>query len=92
MSKNKSPDFIGVWKINSSLCEDIINFYNEHKDSHHQGISGDKIDLNKKKSIKSITCRNCFEPLLALTADLGDPTEDAPISSPPGALRTVLGW
>jgi hypothetical protein len=50
MSKNKSPDFIGVWKINSSLCEEIINFYNEHKDSHRQGISGDKIDLDKKKS------------------------------------------
>ena len=50
MSNNKNPNFIGVWKINSSICEDIINFYNKNKNSHHQGISGDKIDLNKKKS------------------------------------------
>jgi prolyl 4-hydroxylase len=49
-AKNVCPNFIESFDIDSSLCQEIINFYEEYKDHHIAGASGGQIDEKKKKS------------------------------------------
>ena len=50
MNKKLNPNFIGEWFFDKSLCEKIIIFFNENNVLQQPGISGESIDLNKKKS------------------------------------------
>ena len=39
---SKHPNFMGCWMLeNSSLCDDLIGFFERNKDSQKPGITGD---------------------------------------------------
>jgi len=46
-----NPNFIGQWSIKQSLCDEIIKFFNSNNQFHAPGISGEEVNLAKKKSI-----------------------------------------
>ena len=43
-----NPNFIGSWLIDSSLCDDIITYYENNKIKQIQGGTSEGIDLNIK--------------------------------------------
>ena len=46
------PNFIGCWFLNTNIiCEDIINFFEKNKNLHHQGTTGNGVNIKHKKSI-----------------------------------------
>ncbi len=48
----KQTHFIGCWNLeNKDLCNEIINFFDDNKDLHHQGQSGMGKNLKIKNSI-----------------------------------------
>lgn len=49
-NKNYNPNFIGSFLVEQELCKKVITFFNENSELHQQGLSGGKIDENKKKS------------------------------------------
>ena len=51
---NLSPNFIGSWMIDSSLCDDIISHYEENEQKQKQGVTGGGLNL-KVKDRKDIT-------------------------------------
>ena len=47
-----SPNFIGSWLIqDSSICDELINYFEENKEKHRQGVLNKGIDLETKNSI-----------------------------------------
>ena len=49
---SKQTHFIGCWNLeNKDLCNEIINFFDDNKDLHHQGQSGMGKNLKIKNSI-----------------------------------------
>ena len=48
--KKEQPHFIGSWNIeNDDLCKEIVNFFEENKTMHKQGLIGTEVDQAKKK-------------------------------------------
>tara|TARA_B100000700_G_scaffold329329_1_gene450589 strand:+ start:8376 stop:8984 length:609 start_codon:yes stop_codon:yes gene_type:complete len=45
---NLNPNFIGSWIIDTSICDHLISYYEEHKEKQTQGISGQGINLKIK--------------------------------------------
>ena len=46
---NLSPNFIGAWEMKSSICNEIISYYEKNKDKQAQGVTGiGKINLETK--------------------------------------------
>ena len=37
---NLTPNFIGSWEMEASICDQIISYYDKHKDKHKQGQTG----------------------------------------------------
>ena len=37
---NLTPNFIGSWEMNASLCDQIIAYYERHQDKQKQGVTG----------------------------------------------------
>ena len=54
-------DFIGVYKINNSTCDNLIKLFNDNKEFHCAGGVGDKIDKEAKISTELIMSPNDFE-------------------------------
>ena len=48
---NLTPNFIGSWVIQSSLCDKIIAYYENNQRKQIQGLSGEGIDLNIKNRL-----------------------------------------
>jgi len=42
--------FIQGWYMSESICDDVINFFNDRKEYWSNGIIGDKVETDKKKS------------------------------------------
>tara|TARA_Y100001968_G_C19292916_1_gene685141 strand:- start:79 stop:681 length:603 start_codon:yes stop_codon:yes gene_type:complete len=54
---NLTPDFIGSWEMEASICDQIIAYYEEHKEKQKQGASGKgtiNLEIKSRKDI-SIT-------------------------------------
>ena len=50
--EGSSPHFIGCWNIEqSSLCGEVIDFFEANHQKQEQGKSAGAVDLNAKKSI-----------------------------------------
>ena len=48
-TSNLTPNFIGSWEMEYSICDQIISYYDEHKKQHQQGATGKgTIDLKTK--------------------------------------------
>ena len=46
---NLTPNFIGSWEMESSICDLIINYYDKHQDKQRQGVTGNRgISLEAK--------------------------------------------
>ena len=41
-----SPNFIGSWKIEDDLCNELVNYFETNKGKHQQGVTG--LGLNKE--------------------------------------------
>jgi hypothetical protein len=51
MKINKSNDFIKGWYINKSICDELINFFENSKILHRQGaVSGGILEDVKKST------------------------------------------
>ena len=51
ITTNKNSNFIGAWIIdNKKTCNDIIDFFENHKEMQKPGISGKGLDVTWKKS------------------------------------------
>tara|TARA_B100000700_G_C14885616_1_gene780189 strand:+ start:405 stop:1019 length:615 start_codon:yes stop_codon:yes gene_type:complete len=50
---NLTPNFIGAWIIDDSLCDQLIDYFEENQTKQKQGVSGSQasIDLEKKNRI-----------------------------------------
>ena len=46
--QNLNPNFIGSWQIDSSLCDDIVTYFENNKLKQTQGGTSEGIDLNIK--------------------------------------------
>ena len=47
-----NPNFIGSWSIDRpSLCDDIIDYFELHKENQKIGLTGSGVNLDKKNSI-----------------------------------------
>ena len=47
-----SPHFIGCWNIDrSSLCDDLVGFFEDNQEKQEQGKSAGAVDLSAKESI-----------------------------------------
>ena len=62
-------NFIGFYQAEEVLCDEIIDFYNQHKKYAIQGLSGkstDEIntDVNVKDSIDlAVSARHLYHPM-----------------------------
>ena len=53
---SKHPNFMGCWMLeNSSLCDDLIGFFERNKDSQNPGVSGDGKHRETVKKSTDIT-------------------------------------
>ena len=58
-----NPNFIGSWLIDSSLCDDIITYYENNKLKQIQGGTSEGIDLNIKDRLDiAINPRDLKDP------------------------------
>jgi prolyl 4-hydroxylase len=58
-----NPNFIGSWLIDSSLCDDIITYYENNKIKQIQGGTSEGIDLNIKDRLDiAINPRDLKDP------------------------------
>ena len=48
---NNNPNFIGIFQIDTSLCDKIIDFFNENKSLQSKGEVINGVDETKKKSV-----------------------------------------
>jgi len=51
---NLSPNFIGSWEMKGSICDEIISYYEKHKDKQEQGVTGTgtiNLDTKNRKDI-----------------------------------------
>ena len=50
---SKHPNFIGIWMLQDTvICDNLINFFETNRKSHHAGVSGDgTVNVTDKKSI-----------------------------------------
>jgi len=52
---NLTPNFIGSWEMEATICDQIINYYDKHKEKSKQGISGSGIINLEVKDRKDIS-------------------------------------
>ncbi len=45
---NLTPNFIGSWLIEPSLCDEIIAYYERNQQKQNQGITGEGLNLDTK--------------------------------------------
>ena len=63
--------FIQGWYMEDSICDDIINFFNDRKEHWTTGTMGDKIQLDKKKSTElSIDKDDTSKPIFSYRTQL----------------------
>ena len=43
---NLSPNFIGSWIIDNSLCDELVVYFENNQLSHKQGVTGSKSSIN----------------------------------------------
>ena len=43
---NLSPNFIGSWIIDNSLCDELVVYFEQNQASHKQGVTGNKSSIN----------------------------------------------
>ena len=51
LNKKKAPNFIGAWMLkDNDLCEQLINFFDDHPDQHNAGATGEGVNTSIKKT------------------------------------------
>ena len=45
---NLTPNFIGSWEIETTLCEEIIEYFEKNKRSQHQDMTSKELNLETK--------------------------------------------
>ena len=49
--ENSNPNFIGSWLMKSSLCDNLVSYFEQHKNKHIQGSTSSGKNLNFKNRI-----------------------------------------
>mgnify|MGYP001248942427 CR=1 FL=1 len=71
---NLTPNFIGSWEMESSICSQIINYYDKNKDQQRQGLTGRgtvNLDIKDRKDISispnelDLKCNQVFNKYFA---------------------------
>ena len=52
---NLTPNFIGSWEMEASICDQIITYYEKHKNKHQQGNIGKGVINLQSKNRKDIS-------------------------------------
>ena len=48
---NSNPNFIGSWLMQASLCDDLVSYFERHKNQHKQGSTSSGENVNNKDRI-----------------------------------------
>ena len=71
---NLTPNFIGSWEMEASICDHIINYYDQHKDKQIQGQTGTgsiNLETKNRKDISmspqelNLQCNEIFNEYFA---------------------------
>ena len=48
--QNNSPNFIGSWLIPLDICDELVLYFKNNVDMHHQGTTGLRVNISAKDS------------------------------------------